>query len=871
MVSKLFIAAASLYWGIQNNGEPQRILIDHFTSGYVMGIKGEDIHLPEDSVSDVNEKVIVAVLDTGIDFSHPSLKKVIAGKGYNFTANNEDTSDQHGHGTHISGIIALQATQNALILPVKVVQTGPNAPIRPQDMEPGAGTALTENVAKGVVYAINNGAKVINLSLAWPASIRSKTMDEAMKLAESKGVVVVASAANDGTSANLYPCIYSNVICVGAHGPDGSFTYFSNHGSMVDLLAPGIAILSTWPMTKTPVTYAGQIGYEFRNGTSMAAPYVAGAAAELISRGYSANETKNRLMLGTRTTKAATLYHSSVAGNYTVNHPHEIKTSRFGNLDISRALAVKPRSLILPTKKSRIEINWNGSDRLVSVRVKFKNNWIKNLKTSITIANQKFELNSIKENEEFDLALQFEISTQTESTFDEQATIETIEIDGTETKIKIPVTFTINRIITRSTLPSNSEIIPLTTSSPGNYDSIRSIIKSDRSTDLEYFLIRNAEIAITRNGITIGTGNLQLNDSEKILNLYRLDENRYALISTLVVKGESRPRFKIRKFDSKMNQLQEFSIGTETTVLNENFIWKNTIHGDSLVWVSIGYTPESEKPPFDPWNPKATDIKMPRIYQAWDSEIHSIKLEDDELPLQILPNDQVLIVKGTSYFSQYFMIDLNKNKTVISSNDYRMLIGLDGSNKLLNLDGSDTNTILMSGASTPGNMRTTGIDSSIAKTNTDFILRRDGTLDSLIQVSGAYTDGNKSFYYAQTHFDLKFFRSDSNQTHSTSLNRYSYIPSMIFAKSFFPIVSKDINQKGVPTVYIPASLTNANASEMIFADVDSGEISRPAIYHFKTGNDCNSLGNIIPATLNSTSKQVFICGSDLVLIPIIAP
>lgn len=348
MVSNLFVGIISMLWGINNTGDAQRIDIAQYTSGYVLGTKGEDIHKP----LPVNgQKIIVAVLDTGIDSTHPAFQNLISDQGFNFVNNNKDTTDLHGHGTHISGIIATQATQNALIMPIKVVQTGPNAPIRPQANEPAFGSALTENVAKGIQHAVNSGAKVINLSLAWPASIKSKKMDEAISLAIEKNVLIIASAANDGTQANLFPCIYSNVICVGAHGPDGAITYFSNYGSMVDILAPGITILSTWPLNKEPITYAGKVGYEFRNGTSMAAPYVAGAAAELLSRGLSAAETKNRLLLGSRLTHNKNNYITSMVGDYTINQKKEDKFFRFGNLDITGALAVKPQSLMFSKLK----------------------------------------------------------------------------------------------------------------------------------------------------------------------------------------------------------------------------------------------------------------------------------------------------------------------------------------------------------------------------------------------------------------------------------------------------------------------------------------------------------------------------------------
>ena len=874
MVSKVLLTIASLYWGIHNEGEPQRINIDHFTSGYVLGIKGEDIHLPP--ASNNTSKIIVAVLDTGVDSTHPALKNVLAGKGYNFVANNEDTNDTHGHGTHISGVIATQVSKNALILPVKVVQTGPNAPIRPQEIGPGPGTALTENVAKGIVYAIQNGAKVINLSLAWPSSIHSKKMDDAMLMAEQNNVLVVASAANDGTSANLFPCIYSNSICVGAHGPDGSFTYFSNYGSMVDILAPGVAILSTWPMNKAPVTFAGQIGYEFRNGTSMAAPFVAGAAAELMARGFSASETKSRILLGTRSTQSNTLYSTKVVGDFSHDQKKESKFSRFGNLDVSHSLEVEPQSLILPSRKARTEIQWNGIDSSINVNILFKNNWIFANNVKIKIDDQIFELGTIGENQTQNISLSIKMNSSTESTFDKIAIIEADELNGTHSVRSIPISFMVNRIISASTVPGNAIRYQFVGIQPRDYSSIRSVVNVNQESEREFFLLRKNEVVLTRKGLEIGRANFSNVSEDKILNLYKINQDEYSLVSTQQDKGESRPSFLIKSLNNKLQLLSEVKLGTDITVLNENFVWKATTTGNSPLWISIGYTPATEKPAYDPWNKKYQDQKMPRIYYLLGKDLHSIKLADDELPLQFLPNGEILITKGNSYFAKYFSlsVDLKKSDQIIARREisftaFRMLIGLDGTNKVLPLKGSSIDSIVMVGTSTPGNLRATTINSTSSNSGIDTVLKRESTLDSLIQVSGTFSDLDHQYYFVQTHYDMKFFRSNSNETKSTSLNRFSYIPSMFFSRNFFPVVSKDSFGNGIPAIYIPASIANSFVSEIIVGNTKTGEISKPASFHFEVAPDCSAMGNLINATANEPAKQAFICGSELVMIPII--
>ena len=873
MVTDLILGLASLLWGVRNEGDAQRITIDHFTSAYVQGVKGEDIHRPIPKEN--GTKILVAVLDTGIDTNHPELTPFISDLGYNFVANNVDIQDQHGHGTHVSGIIALQATNKAMILPIKVVQTGPNAPIRPQSVEAGAGTALTENVAQGVVYAINKGAKVINLSLAWPASIRSKKMDEAMELAEQRGVLVIASAANDRTSANLYPCIYPQAICVGAHGPDGSFTYFSNHGSMVDLLAPGISILSTWPLNKTPVTFAGGIGHEFRNGTSMAAPYVSGAAAELMSRGFSANETRNRLLLGTRKTRAQYLYSSQIAGDFIHDIKAENRFARFGNLDIQDSIDLRESSLILPEQKARILIEWNGVDHTVNVPVTWINRWKKSENAIIRINGQEFKSGPISGNSKFVTELKIPLTRQTESTFTLTADVTTVESDGSTVNRQFPISFMVSRIISKSSIPSPAEKLRFVGIDPSHYPSIRTVIQSRSLPIPEYLLIKNDEIALTHSGKFKGKAIISDLKKERILNIYRINDSRLVLITTPLSSAGSdgKPIFIIRKFDSNLGLIESFQIATETTVLSENLIWKTIQGKDSLFWISNGFTPPSEKPPFDPWNPKAQDSRLPRIYYAWDSNLHSVPLEPEELPIHLFSDGTVLLIKGTDYSATYSTLSVNPDlkpvRKPLMMPAYRMLLGSFPTSGLLNLNGEFSNSVVFPGISNPGTLRLTTVNARNSEVTTDEILERESPFESILQLSGSYQNGNQTGYFAQSHYDLKFYRMGSRISHSVSLNRYSYVPSMIYNRNFFPLVAESDSGKRIPAIYIPASIANADRSEIIFGDLDTGEVSKPALYHIEAKDGCRSPGNLMPATPNAPAKQVFICGQEMILLPIL--
>jgi serine protease len=225
--------------------------------------------------------VTVAVVDTGIacethgPFSKlKDLLQTDCVDGWNLVANNEHANDDQGHGSHVAGTIA-QSTNNgfgavgvafnARLMPVKVLN------------EDGWGT--TADVADGIRWAADHGAHVINLSLGGPRN--SKILEDAVKHALSKGSVVVAAAGNSGGSVG-YPGATEGVIGVSASDPDDKLAKFSSRGPGVDIAAPGVTV------TQQSICKKGRENcqqFYAWNGTSMASPHVAGAAALVMSLG----------------------------------------------------------------------------------------------------------------------------------------------------------------------------------------------------------------------------------------------------------------------------------------------------------------------------------------------------------------------------------------------------------------------------------------------------------------------------------------------------------------------------------------------------------------------------------------------------------
>ena len=225
--------------------------------------------------------VTVAVVDSGVDADHPDLAaNVLPGLDL-ITGSTGRGIDPHGHGTHVAGTIAAVTGNDTGISGV-----APHAKILPVRVLAADGVGSMGVAAQGIVWAADNGAQVINLSMGATAQVAAVT--NAIGYARSKGVVVVAAVGNSrmaGSPTN-FPAADEGVIGVAATDPAGTYAGYSNAGGYVDLAAPGSGIVSTYP-TALGHPYVGM------NGTSMAAPHVAAVAALLKS--YDAGLTPDQV------------------------------------------------------------------------------------------------------------------------------------------------------------------------------------------------------------------------------------------------------------------------------------------------------------------------------------------------------------------------------------------------------------------------------------------------------------------------------------------------------------------------------------------------------------------------------------------------
>ena len=236
---------------------------------------------------------VVAIIDTGIDYTHPDLVDNIATNsreipnngvdddangyiddyyGYDFVNNDSNPLDDHFHGTHCAGTVGAKGNNSRGV-------TGVNWTVKlmPIKVLNASGSGTLASVAAGMNYAVKRGVKIMSMSLGTPSY--SSTLENAIINARNSGVLVVAAAGNSSQDTDLYPQYPSalpqdNVLAIAASNPSDALAYFSNYGATtVDLAAPGDSILSTY--------LGGQ--YAYASGTSMATPHVAGMAALLLA------------------------------------------------------------------------------------------------------------------------------------------------------------------------------------------------------------------------------------------------------------------------------------------------------------------------------------------------------------------------------------------------------------------------------------------------------------------------------------------------------------------------------------------------------------------------------------------------------------
>jgi len=277
-------------------------------TGQVGGIPDSDIDALEVwNIEKGDPDVVIAIVDTGIDYNHPDLADNIwinedeipdngidddgngfvdDVRGWDFAYDDNDPLDDHGHGTHCAGIAAARSNNS-----IGIAGVCWNCKIMSVKTHYNFGFGYISDIAMGIIYAVDNSADVISMSFG--SNKAPNLLKDVVDYAYSKDIVLVAAAGNNGVSDEFYPAAFNNVIAVaGTDNNDERMNTWdfiiktvSNYGPWVDVAAPGEEIYSTMPTYHVFLNIWGwKKNYDYLSGTSMATPHVAGLAALLLSK-----------------------------------------------------------------------------------------------------------------------------------------------------------------------------------------------------------------------------------------------------------------------------------------------------------------------------------------------------------------------------------------------------------------------------------------------------------------------------------------------------------------------------------------------------------------------------------------------------------
>lgn len=289
------------------------------------------------------KSITVAVVDSGVA-DHPKLNGRIL-KGKDLVDNDNDPTDRFGHGTHVAGIIVdCTPGLKVNILPVRALDSS------------GRGNVST--IGNAIRYAVRKGAKVINLSLGTYSHYRY--LEECIAYADQRGVTVVAAAGNENENVRyVCPAHLSTPIVVGAINKNGMRAFFSNYGSSLDVVAPGVAVRSCW--------LGG--GYATADGTSMAAPYISAAAAmyQLIYPSYKPSDIEKMIKsyskdLGTK--GRDNMYGYGVPKMTAAIAPKKVSLN-INKKSIAVNTSATLKAKIVPSNAGRSKLNWSSSNKKV--------------------------------------------------------------------------------------------------------------------------------------------------------------------------------------------------------------------------------------------------------------------------------------------------------------------------------------------------------------------------------------------------------------------------------------------------------------------------------------------------------------------------
>lgn len=962
-------------WALKNNAREVRVDLDDLRTLPLKVMAGEDVRLPSQQKLKNLKEIKVAVLDTGVDITHPDLREIIRWKKdecealtefLSCTVNDKktekeciakvgdidrdkngypmdcagwsvvsalstddksplsrvlgtpDMDDVLGHGTHVSGIIAAQQNNqigisgiapNVRIVPVRVIETPPTSPLRPQSLqtEPTPqsddpvpapfedtlkfGKSSVELIARGMLYAITEKVQVMNLSLGWPATINSSVISDMVKLAQEQGIAVVAAAGNDSTDALVLPCSYPGVICVGSYGPDGKRGSYSNRGPGVDFLAPGTSILSTYPLSLRARFFTDLQGYEFMTGTSMAAPMASGALAILLGNGYSLNESLARILAGARY--------------------DDLRIGENLRLDLAKSFDVSPRPYVRAVERAPIRISWNQKGEKLKGSFHLKNLWqgITNCSIRYQLPSQKNVVTSTaiqncgewKSNEDKTFSFPIEIlNPRASRDFVLHAELTYSSGPGVQYSQLVPIAVQVVPTPDLLTEVLAYETTAITGLQAGKGTMVRTLVAADAKSTFakpEYIVMSRMNDDIGFQILSAeGSSSYQYSAVQKLTDLswnflagqrfysHEAKATRIALIlrKTSEISGFTQMRFQI--FDSKLEKLiRTIDYDGSFAPLPENFRWTQIDDKDAMIFLSNGKEPASK----DVWH-TILDLNVQLRCYVLNAEgkLSEIKVDENDKEIRIvdfvpyhaedteLGETALLVIKGKDYFLNYF-IGHYKNGVIANLQPFEIKpyrnLGFLKSSSLLTKEGPATGNVMSSSVGR-GKMRSTVLLRSEYNTiqNGDFRFAPIMDTEGVNRVVGGFQFENKNSFFLQTNWDLQFheFSNDVETVVKTSMNRFSFLPSFVSNRAFFPIVVKnELNQTEPALLTADIGSGFFNLSTLIPERSASGKVLgllRPALLSFE-GNEtgCSFIGNPVWDAARGLYRMNSFCGTSV--------
>jgi cell wall-associated protease len=905
--------------------------------GWGTVVKNNNINFP------VERKVVVAILDTGLDYLHPELRSSLyfnesecnqkndpivdvdkngfAGDclGWNFTQAKDaprarDVMDFSGHGTHLAGIISAKNDGLGITGISSQIQLLPLKVIMEDSLEQSAQIAFSDRIAAALIYAIKRGAHVINMSLGWPRSLDTKYLREAITAAQSAGILIVAAAGNNNSDEPIFPCAYEGVVCSGASTLDGKVASFSNFGSTVDVLAPGESILSTYPGKITPDVFHVP-GYEFKSGTSQAAPLVSGILAWLKAKFPDDHplEILSRLYLTTE--KIDTYKKNTTYGLVKMDKAHDFVLSSY----------IKPQIKLL---RQIIFSKDQTSGEFTLPLLSHTRNQVDNIQVSIESLSPQLEITS---NQETLLSLRPFEGKLTKWNYkikdiDADAMIKlkiTLEYSGVKRVYlnqiplirdirqdssikKLPFVFIDKPLpigrIDKETIKTNINTVESYFPTGQYHYFLRKTVEKgegeNKTSDIELYFFERSENQIIQKNKTV-----VLPFAKQIINIIKLDANydgQDDFMIQYVYENKTDKKLAFHFLNDSLEPLfGEFStwyFKPEVSVINylnlrflKGFDPKMG-HYPIMVYKEKGMMPESEQDQ-SPWatvNRKTldrlyflepmisnegvnlvtkllTDTSFENDFKSqfsisWKDSINLIHIQTQSKDSFNKNLITALFMVQSSKAKKYYQVHFSKKGSWSAS---ELKVGFSSLENMsmkpmVNLVTDETFDVFW-GQMTQDKARFIKIDQE--KVLDSFFYSHHTKSDQLISAIASFEKAQESVHFFQSKNELiALTKNSSGQiVDSKNILRFSFLPGRFMSEFFYPIWTNEDNDK-TPALYIDTTEITGNRLSVL--QVTDGQLKTPAKFSIFISSNCKALNPIMKEDQSTYSIELLCFEKD---------